>query len=148
MGHASPRVGDAFAGARASRHLAKALCRQGYSITYKIVGRLLREMGFSLQANAKTREGGKHPDRNARRRVSYKHRGNHAGRIPRRCPMVDESNDRETRAKRYFEQDLKGQREWYGKQASSYKNRTQLLALAVICGGTSTSFLQVFASQS
>jgi len=26
---------------------------------------LLCEMGFSLQANAKTREGGKHPDRNA-----------------------------------------------------------------------------------
>ena len=50
---------------KSQRHLAKALCRQGYSVTYKIVGRLLREMGFSLQANAKTREGGKHPDRNA-----------------------------------------------------------------------------------
>jgi hypothetical protein len=47
------------------RHLAKALCRHGYSVTYKIVGRLLREMGFSRQANAKTREGGKKPDRNA-----------------------------------------------------------------------------------
>jgi len=50
---------------KSQRHLAKALCRQGYSVSYKIVGRLLREMGFSLQANAKTREGGKHPDRNA-----------------------------------------------------------------------------------
>jgi len=50
---------------KSQRHLAKALCQQGYSVTYKIVGRLLREMGFSLQANAKTREGGKHPDRNA-----------------------------------------------------------------------------------
>lgn len=50
---------------KSQRHLAKALCRQGYSVTYKIVGRLLREMGFSRQANAKTREGGKHPDRNA-----------------------------------------------------------------------------------
>jgi len=50
---------------KSQRHLAKALCRQGYFVTYKIVGRLLREMGFSLQANAKTREGGKHPDRNA-----------------------------------------------------------------------------------
>jgi hypothetical protein len=50
---------------KSQRHLAKALCRQGYSVTYKIVGRLLREMGFSRQANAKTRDGGKHPDRNA-----------------------------------------------------------------------------------
>jgi DDE family transposase len=50
---------------KSQRHLAKALRQQGYAVTYKIVGRLLRELGFSLQANAKTREGGKHPDRNA-----------------------------------------------------------------------------------
>ena len=50
---------------KSQRHLAKALCKQGYSVTYKVIGRLLREIGFSLQANAKTREGGKHPDRNA-----------------------------------------------------------------------------------
>jgi hypothetical protein len=30
-----------------------------------VVGRLLKDMGFSLQANAKTREGSQHPDRNA-----------------------------------------------------------------------------------
>ena len=30
-----------------------------------MVGRLLKDMGFSLQANAKTREGSQHPDRNA-----------------------------------------------------------------------------------
>jgi hypothetical protein len=47
------------------RHLAKALQARGYSITHKTVGCLLRDMGFSLQANAKTREGGNHPDRNA-----------------------------------------------------------------------------------
>jgi hypothetical protein len=29
------------------------------------VARLLREQGFSLQANAKTLEGGQHPDRDA-----------------------------------------------------------------------------------
>lgn len=50
---------------KSRRHLAKALREQGYSVTYKVVGRLLGEMGFSSQANAKTREGGKHPDRNA-----------------------------------------------------------------------------------
>jgi hypothetical protein len=47
------------------RHLAKALQTRGYSITHKTVGCLLRDMGFSLQANAKTKEGSNHPDRNA-----------------------------------------------------------------------------------
>src|SRR5260370_40775181 len=31
-------------------HLAKALCKHGYSVTYKIIGRLLREMGVRPQA--------------------------------------------------------------------------------------------------
>ena len=47
------------------RHLADALAEQGYSVSHVVVGHLLRDMGFSPQANAKTREGGKHPDRNA-----------------------------------------------------------------------------------
>jgi hypothetical protein len=50
---------------KSQRHLAKALAAKGFKVSYKVVGRLLCEMGFSLQANAKTREGGKHPDRNA-----------------------------------------------------------------------------------
>ncbi len=31
----------------------------------KLVGRLLKRLDFSLQANSKTREGASHPDRNA-----------------------------------------------------------------------------------
>jgi len=50
---------------KSQEHLVKALGEEGYAVTSKTVGRLLRDMGFSLQANAKTREGGKHPDRNA-----------------------------------------------------------------------------------
>lgn len=50
---------------KSQRHLAQALAEQGYKVSYKVVGRLLKDMGFSLQANAKTREGGRHPDRNA-----------------------------------------------------------------------------------
>jgi hypothetical protein len=50
---------------KSQRHLAKALQAEGYDVSYQTVGRLLKDMGFSLQANAKTREGGKHPDRNA-----------------------------------------------------------------------------------
>ena len=58
--------------------------------------------------------------------------------------MAGQSSDREARAERYFEQDLKGQREWYGKRASAYKNYTQILGLVVIAAGVATSFLQVF----
>src|SRR6516165_2849161 len=50
---------------KSQRHLAKALAAEGYQISYKVVARLLRDMGYSLQANAKTKEGGQHPDRNA-----------------------------------------------------------------------------------
>jgi hypothetical protein len=44
--------------------LAKALSREGYSISADTVGRVLASMGYSLQANLKNLdEGGKHPDR-------------------------------------------------------------------------------------
>ncbi|MEU9891550.1 ISAzo13 family transposase [Sphaerisporangium sp. NPDC051011] len=47
------------------RNLAEELTRQGHAISAPTVGRLLREQGFSLQANAKTLEGTQHPDRDA-----------------------------------------------------------------------------------
>jgi hypothetical protein len=50
---------------KSQRHLAEVLAEQGYLVSHTVVGHLLRDMGFSLQANAKTREGSKHPDRNA-----------------------------------------------------------------------------------
>jgi hypothetical protein len=37
----------------------------GHSVSYRVVAELLREMGYSLQANRKTKEGDGHPDRNA-----------------------------------------------------------------------------------
>jgi hypothetical protein len=48
---------------RSVRHLAAALAEQGYRASPNLVGRLLKELGYSLQANAKTREGLQHPDR-------------------------------------------------------------------------------------
>src|SRR2546421_920143 len=45
------------------RHLADELTRQGHAVSAPTVGKLLRESGFSLQANAKTLEGQQHPDR-------------------------------------------------------------------------------------
>jgi hypothetical protein len=50
---------------RSQRYLARALAERGFTASQKLVGRLLRRLGFSLQANSKTREGSQHPDRNA-----------------------------------------------------------------------------------
>ena len=47
------------------RTLAKALQEQGRQVSEQIVRRPLKEAGYSLQANAKTSEGGQHPDRDA-----------------------------------------------------------------------------------
>jgi hypothetical protein len=50
---------------KSQRHLSAALAEQGFTAGQKLVGRLLRRLGFSLQAHAKTREGASHPDRTA-----------------------------------------------------------------------------------
>lgn len=47
------------------RRLAEALGHQGHLVSRTVVGELLRDLGYSLQANAKTLEGAHHPDRNA-----------------------------------------------------------------------------------
>ena len=50
---------------KSTRKLAAELGRQGYRIGDRKVAELLHQMGYSLQANAKTLEGSQHPDRNA-----------------------------------------------------------------------------------
>jgi transposase len=50
---------------KSTRRLAEQLTRQGHRISADTVGDLLREEGFSLQSNAKTLEGKRHPDRDA-----------------------------------------------------------------------------------
>ena len=47
------------------RRLAAELQCQGFAIGRQKVADLLHHLGYSLQANRKTREGGQHPDRNA-----------------------------------------------------------------------------------
>ncbi|CEG11185.1 conserved hypothetical protein [groundwater metagenome] len=47
------------------RKLSSELKEKGYSASHKLVGQILKEQGFSLQANRKTDEGKSHPDRNA-----------------------------------------------------------------------------------
>ena len=46
-------------------NLAEELTRQGHAIGAWTVGSLLKEAGYSLQSNRKTKEGDSHPDRNA-----------------------------------------------------------------------------------
>ncbi len=48
-----------------TRRLAKTLREAGHSTSHRMVAALLHEMGYSLQANRKTREGASHPDRDA-----------------------------------------------------------------------------------
>jgi hypothetical protein len=50
---------------RSLRNLVKELAKRGHAVCPTVVGDLLRGMGYSLQANSKTREGGKHIDRDA-----------------------------------------------------------------------------------
>ena len=50
---------------KSTRNLAAELTRQGHKVSADTVGDLLREEGFSLQGNAKTIEGQRHPDRDA-----------------------------------------------------------------------------------
>src|SRR5262249_62207564 len=46
-------------------NIGAALRVQGFEVSQKLVGKMLRNLGFSCQANRKTREGSQHPDRNA-----------------------------------------------------------------------------------
>ena len=65
------------------RHLAGELTRQGHPVSAPTVGRLLREAGFSLQANAKTLEGAQHPDRDAQfRYINERVKDHQAGGEP------------------------------------------------------------------
>jgi len=51
--------------AKSVRKLADALRERGHRVHFTTVAKLLRELGYSLQANQKTREGASHPDRDA-----------------------------------------------------------------------------------
>ncbi len=50
---------------KSTAKLAAELVRQNHPVTDRTVATLLKQAGYSLQANRKTREGASHPDRNA-----------------------------------------------------------------------------------
>src|SRR6266852_1446819 len=47
------------------RQLSEELKRMNHQVSHQVVADLLHELGYSLQANRKTKEGTNHPDRNA-----------------------------------------------------------------------------------
>ncbi|MGH8574084.1 MAG: ISAzo13 family transposase, partial [Gammaproteobacteria bacterium] len=51
--------------AKSVRKLAQGLRELGHEVSHMTVARLLRALGYSLQANRKTKEGSQHPDRDA-----------------------------------------------------------------------------------
>lgn len=50
---------------KSTAKLAEELTRKNHPVTDRTVATMLKESGYSLQANRKTREGNQHPDRNA-----------------------------------------------------------------------------------
>ena len=50
---------------KSTSKLAEELSRQRHPVTDRTVAALLKQSGYSLQANRKTKEGSSHPDRNA-----------------------------------------------------------------------------------
>ena len=62
------------------RHLGEGLRELGHQVHFTKVAQLLRGLGYSLQANVKTREGKQHPDRDAQFR--------HINVVAR--PMIDQ----------------------------------------------------------
>ena len=57
--------------------LATELVRQGYKITDDTVGRILKSLGYSLQAPSMQKEGAPHPDRDAQ----FNYLNNEVGRF-------------------------------------------------------------------
>lgn len=50
---------------KSTRQLADALTHDGHPVSHQLVYELLQAQGYSLQANAKTKEGSQHPDRDS-----------------------------------------------------------------------------------
>lgn len=62
---------------KSTRTLARELARTGHRVSADTDADLLREEGFSLQANAKTIEGSQHPDRDAQFRYLHEQARDH-----------------------------------------------------------------------
>jgi transposase len=91
---------------KSTRNLAEELAAEGHVVSHMTVDRLLRQLGYSLQANRKTREGEFHPDRNGQ----FEHLNAEVRRFGRRGEPVISVDTK----KRELVGDFKnGGREWH-----------------------------------
>jgi transposase len=93
---------------KSTRRLADQLTGQGHRVSADTVADLLREEGFSLQANAKTVEGRQHPDRDAQFRYINDRAKEHMG-------VGDPVISVDTKKKELVGQYKNGGREWRPK---------------------------------
>jgi hypothetical protein len=90
---------------KSTAHLADELTRNGYRVSADTVGRLLKFLGYSLQAPSKQKEGTRHPDRDAQFRYLNDQAAEHLdGRQP--AISVD------TKKKELVGEYANGGREW------------------------------------
>ena len=90
---------------KSTRKIAAELKLQGYEASHQLVRELLYELGYRLQANRKTKEGTRHPDRNAQ----FEHINRKvAGSIRRGRPAVSV----DTKKKELVVDFKNGGREW------------------------------------
>jgi AcrR family transcriptional regulator len=90
---------------KSTRQLAAALTQRGHQVSERIVRNLLHAAGYSLQANAKTREGRQHPDRDAQFRYLNEQMKAFLGQG---CPVVSV----DTKKKELIGHFKNGGREW------------------------------------
>jgi len=90
---------------KSTRVLARQLTKQGHPVSDRTVGRLLRQAGYSLQGNRKTKEGDSHVDRNAQ----FEHINNQAKTFMRRGQPVISVD---TKKKELVGEFKNGGREW------------------------------------
>lgn len=90
---------------KSTRTLAHELTAQGHRVSCVTVGRLLKQSGYSLQGNRKTKEGDSHPDRNAQ----FEHINSTVLRLQRKGQPV---NSVDTKKKELIGDFKNGGREW------------------------------------
>jgi len=116
---------------KSTRRLAQELTRMGHSISHMTVARMLEDLGYSLQANRKTREGKGHPDRDAQfQHISAKVRAFQR----RRQPVISV----DTKKKELVGDFKNGGREWHPKgspeEVRVHDFRDQELGIAIPYG--------------
>ena len=50
---------------KSTRKIEADLKKNSYNVSHVVIAKILKDLGYSLQANKKTHEGSKNPDRNA-----------------------------------------------------------------------------------